>query len=128
MTILLVSLMLCNVNPGLERTIDALIQVESGGNWNAVGDRGRSIGGLQISRAYWSDGTRFLGVSWPYSDARDPVKARRVVRAYLERYQRAGGYPATPETYARLHNGGPNGPRWSSSLAHWQKVQAAMMK
>lgn len=108
----------------LERTLDAICMVESsGGRDTRDGDGGRAIGPYQIHRAYWADGTRFLKVSWPYSDARDPVKARRVVRAYVTQYQRAGGYPPTPEVWARLHNGGPRGPEKTSTLPYWLRVQ-----
>ena len=34
---------------------DAIKQVESSGNENAVGDNGRSIGPLQIQRSYYND-------------------------------------------------------------------------
>lgn len=107
----------------LERTLDAIAQAESAGDPNAVGDGGRAIGLYQIHRAYWQDGTRFLKVRWPYSDARDPVKARQVARAYLRGYQRAKGYPATAETWARIHNGGPNGPKRRATLPYWRRVQ-----
>lgn len=119
MLIMLVCLTLCDP---LERTIDAMIQVESGGNWNAIGDGGRSVGGLQIGRDYWTDGTRFLGVAWPYEAARDPIKARQVVRAYLLGYQRAGGYSPTPEVFAALHNGGPTGPKKKATKSYVKKI------
>ena len=124
----LLACILCVNSPNveLERTIDVMIQVESGGNWNAVGDNGKSIGGLQISRAYWLDGTRFLGVQWPYNDARDPAKARAVVRAYLLHWQRAGQFPQTPEVFARLHNGGPTGPLKACTKPYWHRIQACL--
>lgn len=125
MLAMLVCLTLCDP---LERTIDAMIQVESGGNWNAIGDGGRSVGGLQIGRAYWTDGTRFLGVPWPYEAARDPIKARAVCRAYLLGYQRAGGYPAIPETFAAIHNGGPHGPDKKATKIFVKKVLKALDK
>ena len=111
------------VNPQLERTLNAICAVESkNGRDTHDGDGGAAIGPYQIHRAYWVDGTLFLGVRWPYSDARDPAKARMVVRAYLEHYQRGSGYPATPETWARLHNGGPDGPRKATTRGYWYKV------
>lgn len=106
------------------RSLDAICLAESsGGRDLRDGDGGRAIGPYQIHRAYWVDGTRFLGVDWPYSDARDAVKARRVVRAYVTRYQRAGGYPATAESWARTHNGGPRGPAKAATLRYWLKVR-----
>lgn len=108
----------------LEKTINAIRMVESsGGRDTKDGDGGRAIGEFQIHDSYWQDGTRFLKVDWPYSDARDPVKARRIVRAYLLRYQRAGKYPPTPETWAKIHNGGPMGPDKPATKAYWTKVR-----
>lgn len=121
-------LCLCmSVNPQLERTLDAICAVESSnGKDKRDGDGGAAIGPYQIHRGYWVDGTLFLGVRWPYSDARDPAKARQVVRAYLTHYQRHSGYPATPETWSRLHNGGPNGPGKATTRGYWAKVKAQM--
>jgi len=111
----------------LERTLDAIWAVESSsGRDTRDGDRGKAIGPAQIHRAYWQDGTRFLGVKWPYADARNPAKARQVVRAYVVRYQRAGKYPATPEMWTRIHNGGPRGPEKAATVAYWHKAQAIM--
>jgi len=125
-----VLLCILSVNPTnltLERTLDAIRHVESSaGKDSQDGDRGRAIGDYQIWRSYWTDGTLFLGVRWPYSDARDPAKARQVVRAYVLHYQRAGGYPATAETWARIHNGGPQGPRKAGTLPYWTRIRKAM--
>lgn len=108
------------------RVLKAMIQVESGGDPEAVGDGGRAIGILQIHRGYWADATRFLGVSWPYSDAKDPVKAAAAVRAYCEHYARHYGRPWTAETISRIHNGGPRGWEKQATIRYYRKVQAAM--
>jgi hypothetical protein len=121
MTILLLCVFLSSTP--LEKTLDAICQVESGGR-DVVGDGGLAVGPYQIHRAYWQDGTRFLGVTWPYSDARNPDKARRVVRAYLLHYSRK--LPQTPQTWARIHNGGPKGPQKAATIVYWKKVQKAM--
>jgi len=104
----------------------AIIWVESKGDPNAIGDGGRAIGPYQIHRAYWSDATRLLGVSWPYSDARDPLRAAMAVRAYTEYYARHYKRPLTAETIARIHNGGPTGWRKRSTLPYWSRVRAVM--
>ena len=72
----------------MERLLDAIAQIESNNRSKAVGDSGRAIGAYQIHKAYWKDGTRFLGVKWSYKEAFDTNKARRVVRAYLRHYGR----------------------------------------
>lgn len=107
-------------NELLERTIDAIRMVESSGLKNPKdGDQGRAIGGWQIHRGYWRDGTQALGVNWPYADARNDERARKVVRAYLLRYAPNG----TPETWARIHNGGPTGHKKKATLIYLAKFR-----
>lgn len=108
--------------------IGAIRAVESGGDDNAVGDGGQAIGPYQIHRGYWQDATRFLGVDWPYSDARDPVKAARAVRAYTSHYAAYYRRPWTPETIARIHNGGPAGWKKTATLPYWSRVQNRMVR
>jgi hypothetical protein len=90
-----------------------LIQAESSGDPNAIGDGGNAIGILQIWEDYWTDGTEYLKVDWPYKYSRDPQKAKAVTRAYLLRYgknyERKTGKKITMEILARIHNGGPEG-------------------
>lgn len=113
----------------LERTLDAICQVESSGGLDRRdGDGGRAIGPYQIHRAYWQDGTRILGVRWPYEDARDHTKARAVVRAYVTHYQRIGHHRAGPQTWARIQNGGPRGAIRGSTLPYWRKIESWMMQ
>jgi hypothetical protein len=122
--------------------IDALVQVESGGDAAAVGDGGRSRGPLQISRAYWSDARDQLrreghpfGVS--YEQGVHDLKACEViVRAYWRRYCRQEYFEALAwfpgddnrcfMVMARMHNGGPRGARERATLIYWEKVRRAM--
>jgi len=115
-----------STNDPFPATLRAILWVESRGDPQAVGDGGRAIGPYQIHRAYWEDATRFLGVAWPYEDARDPVKAARAVRAYTEHYANAYQRPWTAETIARIHNGGPTGWKKAATMGYWGKVRAAM--
>ena len=109
-------------NVQIEPLLDAIRQVESGGDCNAVGDGGKAIGPYQIHRDYWTDGTSFLGVEWPYEDVRDEKKARAVVRAYLLHYGEGKGV----EGMARCHQGGPTGWKKESTKAYWLKIKKAM--
>lgn len=109
-------------NNDLEFLLDAIARVESNNNPDAVGDNGRAIGSYQIHRRYWQDGIRILGVDWKYRDARDPHKARRVVRAYLRYY----GKGKSLLDMARIHNGGPNGHRKRATLAYSRKVETIL--
>ena len=102
----------------LEELLDAIAKVESQANPNAVGDGGRAIGSYQIHRRYWIDGTRILGVDWSYEEAKDPAKARKVVRAYLTHY----GRNRSLIEKARIHNGGPRGYRKEATLPYARKI------
>ncbi|MBN1361264.1 MAG: hypothetical protein JW993_11760 [Sedimentisphaerales bacterium] len=103
---------------GLDLLLDAIARVESNASAKAVGDGGRAVGAYQIHRLYWKDGTRFLGVDWSYDCAKDPVKARQVVRAYLLLY----GKGRSLLDKARIHNGGPRGYRKRATLKYARKI------
>ena len=92
--------------------------MESRNNPSVKGDGGEASGVYQIHRAYWADGTRFLGVDWGYEQAADPAKAREVVRAYLLHYGRG----CSLLEMARIHNGGPNGHRKPSTLDYARRI------
>lgn len=100
----------------LSDLLDAIEQVESGGDCSAVGDGGRSIGPLQIQRAYWIDS----GVPGRYEQVTDGQYARRVVLAYWQRYAPPN---ATHEQLARIHNGGPRGHTKPQTRSYWARVQ-----
>ncbi len=102
--------------------IDAIGIVESNNNDNAVGDGGLAIGRYQIHKAYWQDGCRFLGVKWPYEEAKNEIKARQVVRAYFLHY----GCGKTLEQNARIHNGGPKGHLKPQTEIYRQKIEKVM--
>ena len=102
----------------IDALLDVLACVESNNNPDAVGDHGRALGAYQIHQAYWEEGTRLLGVNWPYRAAFNPEKARCVVRAYLLHY---GGDRGLTDM-ARIHNGGPGGFRRRSTLSYAQRV------
>ena len=104
----------------MDALLDAIRQVESsGGKDKRDGDDGKAIGPYQIHRDYWTDGTKFLGVEWPYELARDEKYARPVVRAYISHY----GHGKGMEGMARIHNGGPIGWKKESTKAYWIKVK-----
>jgi len=101
----------------------ALHQVETSGRTGAIlGDNGRSLGPLQISRAYWQDSR----VAGSYEQVTDLAYARRVATAYLQRYAPAAWEAGDVNTLARVHNGGPAGARKAATLAYAEKVRRAM--
>ena len=112
-----------------DRLLDAIRQVESGGDCGLVGDGGKAIGPYQIHREYWQDAVAFdKRLGGTYEDCRSEAYARRVVRAYLTRY----GKGASDEQMARIHNGGCGILRrvgtsaWNRTTTYWRKVQRAM--
>jgi hypothetical protein len=101
----------------------ALHQVETSGRQGAIlGDNGRSLGPLQISRAYHADSR----VAGDYSQVTDLAYARRVATAYLKRYAPQAWAQGDVDTLARVHNGGPAGARKQATLPYADKVRRAM--
>ena len=99
-------------------------KVESGGETHpnyAVGDSGRSIGPYQISYGYWLDAVRqtFRLREGTWLMCIFPSYAEKVILSYWRHYAPPN---ATWEHLARIHNGGPNGPRRPETVAYWRKV------
>lgn len=102
--------------------LDAIRQVESGGNDRAIGDSCRSRGAFQIQRAYWQEAARHGRVSWDYSRwVWDRQKSEQIVCWYWQKYG-----ATTDEARARIHNGGPRGVSKKATEAYWQRVKVAM--
>ena len=102
---------------------NALWRVETGGReGNVIGDGGRALGPYQIHRAYWQDSR----VPGSYGMVTNEVYARRVVSAYLMRYQPKAFATGDLETLARTHNGGPSGATKAATLPYWRKVKAQL--
>lgn len=97
----------------------ALHLVETSGRHGPIlGDNGRSLGPLQISRAYFSDSR----VGGTYEQVVDLGFARKVVSAYLQRYAPKAWAAGDVVTLARIHNGGPAGARKASTVNYGAKV------
>jgi len=111
----------------LRPLLDAIRQVESGGDNNATGDNGNAIGAYQIWRVYWQDATDWCKtLKGSYEDVRSSEYAERVVVAYWHRYARAAIRDNDLETLARVHNGGPKGHKKSATDPYWNKVSKLM--
>ncbi len=101
----------------------ALHQVETSGRHGAIlGDNGKSLGPLQISRAYHADSR----VAGSYEQVTDLAYARRVATAYLKRYAPQAWEAGDVATLARIHNGGPTGHKKTATLPYADKVRRAM--
>ena len=97
----------------------ALHLVETSGRHGPIlGDNGRSLGPLQISRAYFTDSR----VGGTYEQVVDLGFARKVVTAYLKRYAPQAWAAGDVVTLARIHNGGPAGARKANTVNYGAKV------
>jgi len=85
----------------------------------AVGDKGRSIGPYQITRAYWADS----GIGGEWTRCRGPAYSEAVMSAYWKRHCPDALRRRDTQILARIHNGGPNGQTKRATWAYWQKVR-----
>ena len=113
--------------------IPLLIQVESGGQNDAVGDNGRAVGCLQMWEICVDDVNRISGRSYTYEDRLSRTKSVEMVTIYLthygKHYERTTGKKVTMEILARNYNGNPvNGYKNPKTLIYWAKVQKASAK
>ena len=72
--------------------IPLLIQVESSGNPNAIGDGGKAVGILQIHKCVVDDVNRIYGKKgfhYEYDDRVSPHVSRDICRLYLTHYGKA---------------------------------------
>lgn len=104
----------------LPMLIAALVTVESGGDFRAVGDGGQALGILQIHKEIIVDVNRIYKTSFRHEDALNPVLAKEICELYLKYYAPPN---ATAEQCARIWNGGPAGHKKSSTEKYWQKVR-----
>ena len=97
----------------------AIIQVESKWAPNAVGDRGRAVGLLQIHRVMVDDCNRICDeMRFRYHDRQDPQKSIEMYYIFMDHYCKG----MTDEQKARCWNGGPEGWQKESTKEYWRKV------
>jgi hypothetical protein len=110
----------------MERTLDAVRMVESGGHTEVVGDSGRAIGPLQMWKIRVDDCNRIVGYKkWAYDDRLSLEKSSDMFRTSCRHYWPKGG----PEQWARHWNGHPRkGPTSRSTLKYWQKCKKVLDK
>lgn len=119
---------LCRAATVSDDLLDALEQVESGGNEHAIGDNGEALGCLQIHEMVIDEVNRIKGwqCDWEYHSFHR-ITARAICRAYLQHWgavyeRRHPGKTADDQVLARIWNGGPNGWHKPATLAYWTKV------
>jgi hypothetical protein len=103
----------------------ALHIVETSGRHGPIlGDQGRSLGPLQIMRAYHAD-SRVPGA---YERVADLEYSKRVASAYFKRYAPEAWAKGDVEVLARVHNGGPRGASKPATLGYGRRVAALTAK
>lgn len=102
--------------------IIAILQVESGGDWNAIGDGGRALGGLQIHSALVKDYNRATGERIKHAQVKEPQTASRIATWYFgylsKRYKRT----LTPAELYQCWNAGPDAVKRGQSVARGKRV------
>jgi len=113
----------------LQRTCLTVRMVESsGGTDPRDGDGGRAVGPLQIHPGYVRDVNAILAqrgspIRYSLADRRDDRKSRQMFAVYVTHWCTVYGCPKTPQSWSRIHNGGPRGAERACTLPYWQKVQ-----
>ena len=109
-----------------ERLISTLIQVESNGNNEAIGDNGKAYGCLQIWSIVVRDVNRVYHTKYTHKQMFDRYTSCEVTELYLmywgKHYEKKTGKKATNEILARIHNGGPQGYKKEATKKYWKKV------
>lgn len=123
-----------NVPQGVaDQLIESLIQIESEGNVNAIGDNGKAFGVLQIQQRCLDDVNRWNGTKYKAEDmlGEEGAKLSRWVFAeYMRVYatEKRLGRPVTNEDRARIWNSGPNGWKKDNAIPYLLRYQAAVKK
>lgn len=116
----------------ITQLILAIIQIESGGNCDAVNEAEQAYGCMQIRKIYVDDVNRILKLNgdsrvFVHEDAFDKDKSIDMFLLYIfyyaEQKEKKTGKPATYEDMARIHNGGPNGWKKESTKKYYEKVK-----
>jgi hypothetical protein len=119
------------LTPQQTELVNALIQVESNGQDDAVGDNGSAIGCLQIWKIYWLDATERSNIGGKYLDCFTRNYSIKIFDAYMKRYAREAWTNPNKfdaEKVARIHNGGPKGYKKTATLKYWKKVKILLDK
>lgn len=104
--------------------INAIIDVESNGRDNALGDRGlsnKAYGCMQIRKPVLTDVNDMFKTNYTEVDCLDRAKSKEIFHKYMQRYK-----PKSDEECARMWNGGPGGMAKTSTKNYWDKVKARL--
>ena len=128
----------------LDDLLDAIEQIESGGDASAIGKDGE-VGSFQIKKIFVDDVTRIIKMAYPdgmrlkpsYEARLDRVKSRAMAYVYIWYYSWHNIEGMTlekldhltmkeAEYMARIFNGGPTGHKKECTKAYWLKVKAEL--
>ena len=107
--------------------IEAISQVESSGNPNAVSKDGTCVGLLQIQKIVVDDCNQYLKIKkskkrYQYADRYNREKSIEMFLLYQERYNPTNDV----EKGVRIWNGGPNGFKIKSTIQYYNRVLKKM--
>jgi hypothetical protein len=106
-----------------DELIEAIIQVESSGDDNAVGDGGKAVGAFQIWPIMVEDCNRIAGEDrWTVDDRTDRAKSRAMFLTYSRHYAKHHS-DWSNEGIARRWNGGGRGHKKAATEKYWAKVK-----
>lgn len=115
-----------------EKLLDAIAQVESGGDRSAFNKDEKAHGVYQMTQGVIDDVNNFVLKKKVYTidDAYEPENAHAIAVAYMQywgrKYKKRTHRNPTPEVYARIWNGGPRGYEKESTLSYWERVKNLM--
>lgn len=73
------------------KVLNALLQVESEGDPNAIGDQGRAVGAYQLWKIRVDEANRLAKKEvWSYEDRKDPQLSRAMAKIFLEHHYKRG--------------------------------------
>lgn len=102
----------------------AIVAVESGGNVNAIGDKGKAVGPAQTWEITVRDVNRIAHTNYTLNDRFSLQKSAEMFQIYTDHYGKRYGWPVPDEIRAKIWNGGPNGPSKPSTDKYWNKVRS----
>lgn len=107
----------------------ALHLIEAGGKLHPRdGDHGKAIGPFQIHKPYWQDAVEFNPELQKegYQKCRDYAYAIRVIKAYMQRFDKTAWDHQDWKTLAQIHNGGPKGRQRPAARQYAERVITLM--
>lgn len=114
-----------------DKLLHALKMAESGCKSDAIGDKGKAVGILQLHKVYVDDANRIVGYKkYSYNDRYDVRKSEEMTRIVLthygKHYERKTGKRCTAEVLARIHNRGYSQRNDKLGERYWNKVKQFM--